>query len=105
MSKNNLPPPMQYAKGVLTLSLRVQPGASTTEMAGQYGEQALRLRLAAPPVDGKANRECIRFLAETLAVPTLAVSLLRGETSRDKVLRIEGVSEQAFLSLQAQWRS
>jgi uncharacterized protein (TIGR00251 family) len=72
----------------LVLALHVQPGASHTEVAGLHGD-ALRIRLAAPPVDGKANAELLRFLADAFAVPRRQVSLLRGETSRQKVVRVE----------------
>jgi uncharacterized protein (TIGR00251 family) len=72
----------------LVLALHVQPGASRTEVAGLHGD-ALRIRLAAPPVDGKANAELLRFLANAFAVPRRQVSLLRGETSRQKVVRVE----------------
>ena len=71
----------------LILALHVQPGAARTEVAGRYGER-LKVRLAAPPVDGKANAELIRFLAVAFGVPTRDVMLVRGASSRDKVLRI-----------------
>ena len=72
----------------LLLSLHVQPGARRTEVAGAHGD-ALKLRLAAPPVDGKANEELIRFPAEAFAVPLRNVTLLRGATSRAKTVRID----------------
>jgi len=72
----------------LVLTLHVQPGARRTEIAGAHGE-ALKVRLAAPPVEGKANAELLRFLAEVFGVPGRAVVLVRGETSRRKVVRIE----------------
>ena len=71
----------------LVLSLHVQPGAKRTEVAGRHGD-ALKVRLAAPPVEGKANAELTRFLADAFAVPRGAVVLLRGETARDKVVRV-----------------
>jgi hypothetical protein len=73
------------------LMLHVQPGAKRTEVAGVHGEGAearLKIRLAAPPVDGKANAELLRFLAAAFAVPLRAVTLLRGETSRQKTVKI-----------------
>ena len=72
----------------LILTLHVQPGARRTEIAGLYGD-ALKIRLAAPPVDGKANAELVRFLAGAFGVAQRAVTLLRGETSRQKTVRIE----------------
>ena len=71
----------------LQLTLHVQPGASRTEVAGTHGD-ALKVRLTAPPVDGKANAELLRFLAEAFGVPRRNVTLLRGELSRAKVVRI-----------------
>ena len=76
----------------LVLALHVQPGASRTEIAGTHGvagDMRLKLRLAAPPVDGKANAELLRFLAEAFGVPLRQVVLVRGATSRQKSVRIE----------------
>ena len=97
--------PIRYADGIVIMTLRVQPSASRSELAGRHGEHALRLRLAAPAVDGKANKACIRYLAKILGVPPSAVTIIRGETSRDKLLRAEGVAEQVFQSLRDQWLS
>jgi uncharacterized protein (TIGR00251 family) len=71
----------------LVLSLHVQPGAARTEVAGTHGD-ALKIRLAAPPVEGKANAALLRYLAQAFAVPLREVTLLRGETSRRKTVRI-----------------
>jgi len=76
----------------LVLALHVQPGASRTEIAGTHGaagDTRLRLRLAAPPVDGRANAELLRFLAEAFGVPLRQVVLVRGATSRQKSVRID----------------
>lgn len=76
--------------GVL-LMLHAQPGAKRTEVAGVHGEGAqarLRIRLAAPPVEGKANAELLRFLAAAFAVSLRGVTLVRGDTSRQKTVRI-----------------
>jgi uncharacterized protein (TIGR00251 family) len=75
------------AKGIV-LSLHVQPGAKRTEVAGVHGD-ALKIRLAAPPVDGKANAQLVRFFAEMFGVQSRSVTLLRGETSRQKTVRID----------------
>jgi uncharacterized protein (TIGR00251 family) len=72
----------------LVLALHVQPGAKRSEVVGRHGD-ALKLRLAAPPVDGKANAELRRYLAEAFGVPLRQVTLIRGETSRQKSVRIE----------------
>ncbi len=74
--------------GALMLSLHVQPGATRTGIVGKHGA-ALKVRLAAPPVDGKANAELLRFLSEAFGVPLRNVGLVRGETSRQKVVRID----------------
>lgn len=76
--------------GGVTLTLHIQPGAKKTEVAGMHGE-ALKIRLHAPPVEGKANAQLIAFLARRLAVPKIAVTLLSGEASRAKRVRVAGV--------------
>lgn len=72
----------------VVLAVHAQPGAKRTEVAGEHGG-ALRIRLAAPPVEGKANAELCRFLADAFGVPLRNVTLLRGEASRAKRLRID----------------
>ena len=77
----------------VVLALHVQPGAKRTAVDGTHGEgthQRLKVRLAAPPVDGKANAELLRFLADAFGVPLRNVVLVRGETSRQKVVRVDG---------------
>lgn len=73
------------------LSVRVQPGASRTGAAGPTGPEGveLKVRLASPPVDGRANDELVRWLAKEVGVPRSAVTLVRGQTSRSKVVRVE----------------
>lgn len=73
------------------LRLRVQPRAARAEVAGIHGDR-LRIRLAAPPVDGAANEALVRFLAETLDVPRAAVRLVSGAASRSKVVEVDGVT-------------
>jgi uncharacterized protein len=72
---------------VIVLTLHVQPGAKRTGVAGRHGD-ALKIRLAAPPVDGKANEELLRYLASVFGVPHRNVTLVRGDSSRRKVVRI-----------------
>lgn len=85
----------------VTLRLHIQPGAKKTEVAGLHGE-ALKIRLAAPPVDGKANACLVAFLADRLGVARSAISLVSGEASRAKRVRIIGVDPalvgRSFLS-------
>ena len=78
----------------VTLRLHIQPGAKKTEVAGLYGE-ALKIRLAAPPVDGKANASLIAFLADQLGVPKPAASPPSGESSRAKRVHVSGVAAAA----------
>jgi uncharacterized protein (TIGR00251 family) len=72
------------------LAIRVQPNASVSAVVGEYADQ-LKVRLAAPPVDGKANAELVRFLAKALGVPRASVSVARGQSSRSKTVRIAHV--------------
>lgn len=74
----------------ITLRLHIQPGAKKTEVVGLHGD-ALKIRLAAPPVDGKANACLIAFLAEQLGVAKAAISLVSGDTSRAKRVSISGI--------------
>ncbi len=90
----------QAADGRITLTLHIQPGAKKTEIAGRHGD-ALKIRLAAPPVDGKANEALIRYIAEQLKLPKSAVSLKSGQTSRQKVLEVVGAELAAVISLNA----
>lgn len=69
--------------GSFVLTLHVQPGAKRTAVVGSYGEK-LKIALATPPVDGKANRTLLAFLADTLGTTKSNVSLLSGETNREK---------------------
>lgn len=79
--------------GAVVLSLHVQPGAKKTECVGPHGD-AMKLRLAAPPVDGKANAELVAFLARFCGVARSAVTLVSGETSRAKRVRVEGLDAE-----------
>ena len=72
------------------LSVRVQPRASRTEFAGMQADR-LRVRLNAPPVDGRANTALIEFVATACGVPKSRVTLERGSTGREKCLRIHGL--------------
>lgn len=72
------------------VSLKVVPGASKSELAGKHGD-AIKLRLAAPPVDGKANAALVAFLAEKLGVSKAAVRVVTGDTSRLKLVEVDGI--------------
>ena len=72
------------------IAIKVHPLAKRTAITGRLGE-AYKLDLKAPPVDGKANEECIRFFAELMGVPRSAVRIVQGAAGRMKVVEIEGV--------------
>ena len=70
--------------------VRARPGAAKTRTTGVHGG-ALRIDVAAPPEDGRANAELIRFLAHALEVPTTSMSLVAGAASRGKTVRVAGI--------------
>lgn len=78
----------------LTLRLRVQPRASKDALGGER-EGALLVRVSAPPVEGRANEAVARLLGKALGVAPSAVRVLRGETGRDKLVAVDGVSAAA----------
>ena len=75
------------------VTVKVHPRARRSGIAGRLGE-AYKLDLAAPPVDGKANEECVRYFAELAGVPRGRVRIVTGLTSRMKVVEIEGVPQE-----------
>ena len=77
--------------GAVTIKVRVQPRASRTEIIGEHAG-AIKMRVAAPPVDGKANEECRRYLAKLLKVGATSVEIISGDSSRDKVIRVSNIS-------------
>ena len=80
----------------VTLKVRAQPRAARTEIIGEH-DGALKIKIAAPPLNGKANEECRRFLAKLLNVSATSVEIISGETSRDKIVRIKGISARRVL--------
>ena len=74
-----------------TFAVKVHPRAKKNDIAGQIGN-ALKLSLTAPPVEGKANAACIDFFAKLLKVPRSSVTIAAGQTSRNKIIRVEGLS-------------
>lgn len=77
--------------GNACLSVRVQPRSSKSSIAGRYGEQ-VKICLKSAPVENAANKECCHLLAKTLGVPRSSVSVMNGATSRNKVLKVEGMT-------------
>ena len=77
----------------LKLTVQITANASRNEIVGWLGER-LKIKVKAPAVEGKANAELLRFLAERLGVRPNALQIVRGETAKTKVLAIEGVDEE-----------
>ena len=80
---------MQTTTGI-RIRVRVQSRASKTEIAGLHGN-AVKVRLAAPPVEGAANEALVRFIARHLGVPRSAVRIESGATGRSKILEVDGI--------------
>ena len=89
---------VREVNGRVRFAVRVQPRASRNEIAGVHGD-ALKVRLSAPPVDGAANEQLVIYLAGIFAVPRRSVAILAGQSSRSKVVEIEGVTERAVLDV------
>ena len=84
------------------LRLRVSPGSKRSSVNGLYGEAAIRLCVAAPPVDGKANAEVEKFLSKLLGVPKGDVCVIGGASGRDKTVLVRGArAEQVRIHLGA----
>lgn len=80
--------------GGCLLTLHIQPGAKKSEVVGVHGD-ALKIRLAAPPVDGRANEALIAFLAARLDLPKSALTLKSGQSSRRKRIEVSGAPADA----------
>lgn len=80
------------------IKFRVIPKSSHTEFAGEYAD-ALKVKLSSPPIDGRANAELVKFLSKKLDVPKSAISIVSGDTARDKTLEIEGMDRARALEL------
>ena len=83
----------------LRLTVRATPKAGRNEIAGRRADGALLVRVSAAPEDGKANAAVCALVAKALGVPKRAVLVVRGETSRDKVLEIDGADEASVGAL------
>lgn len=95
MTDPSVPAWWSWSAGSARIAVRVVPGARKTEVADTTGE-SLRLRIAAPPVEGKANDEVCAFLARELGVRASAATILRGDKSRDKSVTVAGVEQSAW---------
>ncbi len=84
------------AKGCVTFAVRVVPRSSRNQIVGVEGE-ALKIKLTAPPVEGAANTALIEFVAEWLDVRRSAVSIIRGDKTRNKLVHVKGVTREQVL--------
>jgi uncharacterized protein (TIGR00251 family) len=82
--------PVQQTKDGILLRIKLVPRSTQNRIDGRHGD-AIKIRLNAPPVDGKANAALIRFIAGELGISASAIAITSGETSRNKTLRITGI--------------
>jgi uncharacterized protein len=87
---------MTNSKEPVKVNVHVQPGARKNELLG-FNEDVLRVKIAAPPVNGKANRELISFLSDALGIRKSDITIDKGETSKNKVIGIAGITKAQFL--------
>ena len=85
--------PIQQNTADVTFAIKVHPRARKNAITGEVGE-ALKLAITAPPVDGKANEACIEFFAKALSMPRSSVTIAAGQSSRNKVIRVAGLSAE-----------
>jgi uncharacterized protein (TIGR00251 family) len=84
-------PLLSVRGGEVLLAVHLQPRAARTELAGFHGD-ALKIRVAAPPVEGAANDALRTFLAECLGIATSRIRVVRGATSREKLVSLQGLT-------------
>ena len=84
---------LQESSSGVTFAVKVHPRAKKNAISGELGD-ALKVSLTTPPVDGRANDACIEFFAKLLNVPRSSVTITSGQTSRNKVIRVAGVTGQ-----------
>ena len=75
----------------ISLTVHIQPNASKNEVSGMVNEM-VKLKITAPPVDNKANKECLKFLAKILHIPKSKLHILKGQKSHFKIIQISGIN-------------
>ena len=85
--------PIHESADALTFAVKVHPRARKNAVTGELGD-AFKLSLTAPPIDGRANEACIEFFAKLLKVPRSSVTIASGQSSRNKVIRVAGLSAE-----------
>ena len=86
----------EYKDGI-QFSVIIQPRASTNKICGLQ-DKYLKIRLTSPPVDGAANKMCIKFLAKILSVSSSQIMIVSGQQGRKKIIRIEGMGASEFFN-------
>ena len=84
--------------GGVTFAVKVHPRAKKNAITGELGD-ALKLSLTTPPIEGRANAACVEFFAKLLKVPRSSVTIASGQTSRNKVIRVAGVTRQYVIEV------
>jgi uncharacterized protein (TIGR00251 family) len=82
---------VQESSNGVTFTVKIHPRAKKNAITAEFGD-TLKLSLAAPPIDGKANEACIEFFAKLLKVPRSSVTIASGQSNREKVIRVVGIS-------------
>ena len=85
--------PIHESAGGVTFAVKIHPRAKKDAITGELGN-ALKVSLTAPPVEGKANEACVEFFAKLLKLPRSSITIAAGQTSRNKVIRVAGVTAQ-----------
>jgi uncharacterized protein len=83
--------PLQDSGNGVTFAVKVHPRAKKNAITGELGD-ALKISLTTPPIDGRANEACVEFFAKFLKVPRSSITIASGQTSRNKVIRVAGLS-------------
>ena len=86
---------IQFFKDGVQFSAIIQPGSSKNKICGIHGK-SLKIRLTSPPVDGEANKTCVKLLAKILSVSPSRIVIVGGHTRRNKIIRVEGINTPEF---------
>jgi uncharacterized protein len=85
--------PLRESMGGVAFAVKLHPRAKKNAITGELGD-ALKVSLTAPPLEGRANQACVEFFAKLLKVPRSSVTIASGQTSRNKVIRVAGLTPQ-----------
>ena len=87
--------PLHETSAGITFAVKIQPRARRNAIVGELGD-ALKIALTAPPVEGRANDACVDFLADLLDLPRSSITIVSGQSSRSKVIRVAGYTLQGL---------